>query len=295
MTGLPLNQKGKRYLSAFLLALPALLGLILFHYWPIFETFRVSLHEYKIYTGELTWNGLGNYATALDDQLLGKTLWVTLKYFLLKVPVQMALALGLALLVSRPGKGIGFTRTIILLPTVTSMVVASTVWGLMFHPNNGLINSSLEMVGISPQLFLRSESQALPSIAVITIWKEVGISMLFFLAGLMGISGDYYDAAKVDGADSWQTFRYVTLPLLKRTTVFVLITSTIAAFKVFVPVKVLTEGSPLNATRVIVFYIYELAFKYSRMAYATTIGVILALILLVVSIVQMRVTREEEE
>lgn len=288
------SRTGKRYLAAFLLALPALIGLALFHYWPIFETFRVSLYEYKIYTGELIWKGWGNYSDAVDDPILRNTLWVTFKYFLLKVPVQMVLALCLAMLVSRPSKGIGLFRTIILLPTITSMVVASTVWGFMFHPNNGLINSFLDLVGLPTQMFLRSESQALASIATITIWKEVGISMLFYLAGLMAISGDYYDAAKVDGANSWQMFRYVTLPLLKRTTIFILITSTIAAFKVFVPVKMLTQGSPLNSTRVIVYYIFELAFRYSRMAYATAISAILAIILLIVSTLQQRISREEE-
>ncbi len=286
------RRAAQRYSAAFLLSLPALIGLVLFHFWPIFETFRISLYDYNIFTGELTWRGLQNYQLAAQDALLATSLKVTLRYFVIKVPLQMILALALALLVARPGRGISLVRTIILLPTVTSMVVASTIWGFMLHPNNGLVNSFLQSIGLPPQPFLISAGQALPSLVAITIWKEVGLSMLFFLAGLMTIPMEYYDAAKVDGASPWQTLRFITLPLLKRTTAFVLITSTIAAFKVFVPVKVLTEGGPVNATQVIVLYIFNLAFKFSRMGYATAVSVILALILLVVSIVQLRVSRE---
>jgi multiple sugar transport system permease protein len=283
----------KRYFWAFLLSLPALLGLLLFHLWPVFEIFRSSLFKINIYTGQDTWRGLGNYATAAQDPMLGRSLIISLKFFLMKVPIQIALGLGLALLIKTPRRGTGFVRTVILLPTVTSMVVASTVWGFMYHPSNGLINSFLETLNLPNQPFLTSASQALPSIAVITVWKEVGLSMIFYLAGLMNIPEVYYEAAEVDGANRWQTFLHITIPLLKRTTAFVLITSTISAFKVFVPVKVLTGGGPENATNVIVQYIYDLAFNFSRMGYATTVSVILAVILLVISVLQLRSSQEQ--
>lgn len=282
----------EQYKAAFLLSLPALIGLILFHYWPIFEMVRLSLLDYKIFTGEFTWIGAENYRLALDDPLLFQTLKTTTLFFLLKVPLQMAAALALAMFMTRGGRGISVLRTIVLLPAVTAMVVASTVWGFMFHPDNGLVNSFLLTVGLNPQPFLVSAEQALPSIVFITIWKQVGLNMLFFMAGLLTIPGVYYEAAKIDGANAWQAFRNVTLPLLLPTTIFVLITSTIASFKVFVPVKVLTDGGPSNATRVIVLYIFELAFRFNRLGYAAAISVVLALILLVLSIVQMRLTRE---
>jgi ABC-type sugar transport system permease subunit len=282
----------EHYKTAFLLSLPALIGLILFHYWPIYEMVRISLLDYKIFTGEFSWIGAENYGLAFEDALLFETLKTTVLFFLLKVPLQMALALALAMFMTQGGRSIGFLRTVVLLPAVTAMVVASTVWGFMFHPDNGLVNSLLLTAGLSPQPFLASAQQALPSIAFITIWKQVGLNMLFFMAGLLTIPGVYYEAAKVDGATAWQTFRNVTLPLLTPTTIFVLITSTIATFKVFVPVKVLTDGGPSGATRVIVLYIFELAFRFSRLGYAAAISVLLALILLVLSIVQMRMTRE---
>ncbi len=286
------RRSAQRYTAAFILSLPALIGLVMFHFWPILETVRISFFDYNMFTGEFIWKGLQNYVDASQDALLATSLKVTFQYFIVKVPLQMFLALVLALAVARPGRGVSLVRTIILLPTVTSMVVASTIWGFMLHPNNGLINSFLQSMGLPPQPFLISASQALPSLGAITIWKEVGLSMLFFLAGLMSIPGEYYDAAEVDGANSWQVLRYITLPLLQRTTVFVLITSTISAFKVFVPVKVLTEGGPANATRVIVLYIFDLAFKFSRMGYATAVSVILAVILLIISLMQLRLSRE---
>jgi ABC-type sugar transport system permease subunit len=287
------TNRNKRYLWAFLLSLPALVGLVLFHFWPIFETIRIGLSDYNIYTQQLEWKGVENYQIALQDKALQNSVLTTLKYFVLQVPIQMVMALGLALLVSQPGKGVGLLRTVILLPPVTSMVVASTVWGMMYHPNNGLINSILQSVGLPAQPFLTSANQALPAIATIAIWKDVGLYMLFFLAGLMNIPDEYYDAAKVDGANSWQILRFITVPLLQRTTIFVLIVSTISAFKVFVPVKILTGGGPFSSTRVIVLYIFDLAFKFNRFGYATAIGVLLALTLLVISIIQFRLSREQ--
>lgn len=287
------TNKSQRYLWAFLLAFPALVGLVLFHYWPIYETARISLNDYNLFTRETEWVGLEHYQTALADNALQQSVVTTIKYFALQVPLQIVLALGLALLVKQPGRGVSILRTIILLPAVTSMVVASTVWGMMYHPSNGLINSFLQSIGMPAQPFLTSPNQALPAIAVITVWKEVGLYMLFFLAGLMNISNEYYDAAKVDGANSWQILVHITVPLLKRTTIFVLITSTVSAFKVFVPIKILTGGGPLNSTRVIVLYLFDLAFKFNRFGYATSIGLLLALTLLVISIIQNRMSQEQ--
>lgn len=283
----------RRYRAAFWLSLPALVGLVLFHYWPIAETFRLSFTDYRVFTGEFTWTGLKNYNIALDDPVLAQSLKTTGWFFLIKVPLQMAFGLGLALFVSQPGKGINILRTIILFPTVTSMVVASIVWGMMLHPENGLVNSFLELLSIPRQGFLTSKNQALPILAAITIWKEVGLSMIFYLAGLLAIPAEYYDAGEVDGAGRWQLFRHITLPLLRGTHIFVMVTSTIAAFKVFVPAKVLTDGGPSSATRVIVLYIFNLAFKFNRFSYATTVSVLLAVILIAISIIQFRVTRDD--
>ena len=199
------------------------------------------------------------------------------------------------MLVAKPGRDSTLLRTLVLFPTVTSMVVASIVWGMMFHSDIGIVNSVLESLGLPQQGFLRDKNQALPVLASITIWKDVGLSMIFYLAGLLAIPFEYYEAARIDGAGRWELFRHITLPLLNRTHVFVLVTSTIAAFKIFVPVEVLTDGGPSNATRVIVHYIFHLAFRFNRFSYATALSVLLAVLLIAISIFQLRITGNEDD
>ena len=278
----------EHYRSALLLGLPALIGLAVFWYWPTIQAIVLGFQDYNLMSGSQAWTGFENYRTAATDPLLGLTFLNTVIYFLMEVPLQMALALALALLVRR---GPAWLRTVILVPTVTSMVVVSVIWGLMYHPNSGLINSLLGGVGLPPQPFLTSTQQAMPSIALLMIWKNVGFSMLFFLAGLVSIPGDYYEAAATDGANSLQLLRYITLPLLRGTVIFLLITNTVTAFKVFTPIFLITEGGPINATRVVVLYIFENAFRFNKMGYASAISVLLALFLLVISVYSLRVSR----
>ena len=278
----------ERYRSALLLGLPALIGLAVFWYLPTIQAVVLGFQDYNLISGSHAWTGLENYRTAATDPLLRLTFVNTVIYFLMEVPLQMALALALALVVRR---GPAWLRAIILVPTVTSMVVVSVIWGLMYHPNSGLINSLLEGVGLPPQPFLTSAQQAMPSIALLMIWKNVGFSMLFFLAGLVSIPGDYYESAATDGANSRQLLRYITLPLLRGTVVFLLITNTVTAFKVFTPIFLITAGGPINATRVVVLYIFENAFRFNKMGYASAISVLLALFLLVISVYSLRVSR----
>lgn len=288
------TRRGNVYLAALILSLPALAGIILFYYLPIIQAVRYGFYNYNLISGEMTWLGLDNYARMLDDQLIIQSFKVTALFFLMKVPLLMAVGLGLAMLVRRPGRRNSALRTIILLPTVTSMVVVTTVWGFMYHPELGLFNSILEMVGIAKQDFLTSPGQALPSIVAITVWKDAGLTMLFYLAGLMGIPEEFYEAARIDGANRWQQFRYITFPTLRGTHIFVLVTSSVAAFKVFVPVFMTTEGGPMNATKVIMVSIYQYAFRFNQMGYAAAISVVLALILVVISMIQFSVTRERK-
>ena len=286
--GRPSAHAVERYRSALLLSLPALIGLAIFWYLPTIQAVVLGFQDYNLMSGSQAWTGFENYQTAATDPLLGLTFLNTVIYFLMEVPIQMALALALALLVRR---GPAWLRTVILVPTVTSMVVVSVIWGLMYHPNSGLINSLLAVVRVPPQPFLTSAQQAMPSIALLMIWKNVGFSMLFFLAGLVSIPGNYYEAAATDGANSRQLFRYITLPLLRGTVVFLLITNTVSAFKVFTPIFLITEGGPINATRVVVLYIFENAFRFNKMGYAAAISVLLAVFLLIISIYSLRVSR----
>ncbi len=284
----PSPRASERYRSALIMSLPALIGLAIFWFLPMFQAINLGFRDFNMISGRQTWAGIENYLTAASDPLLRLTFGNTILYFLLEVPIQMALALGLALLVQR---SLAWLRTIILIPTITSMVVVSVIWGLMYHPNSGLINSLLQSIGLPPQPFLISSQQAMPSIALLMVWKNVGFSMLFFLAGLVGIPRDYYEAAATDGANGVQLFRYITLPLLRGTIVFLLITNTVTAFKVFTPIFLITKGGPVNATRVVVLYIFENAFRFNKMGYASAISVLLALFLLIVSVYSLRTSR----
>ncbi len=286
------TRRGSVYFAALILSLPAMAGIIIFYYLPIYQAVRYSFSNYNLIGGTIEWIGFDNYTRMLADASIYNSFKVTLYFFLLKVPLLMALGLGLALLVQRAFRGVGFLRTVILLPTVTSMVVVTTVWGFMYHPTSGLINSFLTGIGLPAQDFLTSKTQALPSIVAITVWKDAGLTMLFYLAGLMGISETYYEAARIDGANVWQQFWHITLPSLRSTTLFVLVTSTVAAFKVFVPVFMTTGGGPLNSTNVILVAIYEAAFRFNQLGYAAAISVVLALILVIVSVFQFILTRE---
>lgn len=278
--------------SVILMSVPAITGIILFYYWPIVEAFRYSFLQYNLIARTSTFIGFDNYRELINDQMVFTSFRVTFTFFLMKVPLQMALGLGLALLVKKNSMGIGLLRTIILLPTVTSMVVVTVVWGFMYHPTTGLFNSFLNAVGIPSQKFLTSPTQALPSIVALTLWKDVGLTMLFYLAGLLGISNELYEAAKIDGANGWQQLRYITIPTLRRTHLFILVTSTIAAFRVFDPVYLTTQGGPINATRVILILIYNNAFRFHRLGYASAISVVFVLVLVIIGGIQFYITRE---
>lgn len=279
---------------ALVLLLPALIGLLLFHLWPLFEMIRLSLVDFKIFTGESSWVGLDNYSNLFADPVFRESMFVTFLFFVIKVPVQVVLALGLALFVVKPGPGVTLARTVILLPTVTALVVVTTLWGMLLNGDQGLVNGFLDMMGLPGQSALTSTTWALPTVALITVWRGVGLSALFFIAGLLTIPRELYEAASVDGATRNQLFRHVTLPLLRPTMLFVLITASITAFKVFVPIQVLTSGGPSGNTRVIIFYMIESAFKFGRFSFAATISVVVMLLLLVISLIQLRFTQRKE-
>ena len=243
------SRDAQRYRAAFFLSLPALIGLFLFHYWPIADTFRLSFTDYKVFTGEFTFTGLKNYDIALHDPILLLSLKNTALFFLIKVPVQMALGLCLALLIAKPGRDSTLLRTLILFPTVTSMVVASIVWGMMFHSDIGIVNSLCWNHFGLPAAGLPARQAS----GAARLWRLdhhlEGCRLEYDLLPGRPASdtlGEYYEAARIDGAGRWQLFRNITLPLLNRTHVFVLVTSTIAAFKIFVPVEVLDRWRALQ-------------------------------------------------
>jgi multiple sugar transport system permease protein len=200
----------------------------------------------------------------------------------------MALALLIALLLSQDIRGVSFWRALFFLPSISSLVAVAMVWEWLYHPEFGLVNYALRLLGLDPLGWLTDPSTALISVMIVNIWLGVGYQMVIFLAGLKSIPAAFYESALVDGAGAWQRFRYVTLPLLRPTTFFILVTSIIASFQVFALVFVMTEGGPLNRTDVVVYHIYKNAYDYLKMGYASAMAWILFLVILAATWLQFR-------
>ena len=293
-TGL-LSLKQRQYAVAFLFVLPALVNFAIFRYIPIFMAGYSSLFDYSLLGGFGDFVGSKNYVRAVEDDLFWTSMWVSFQYALLKVPAQVVISLLLAMFVSRELRGMNVFRTIIFFPVVTSLVVAAILWQLMYNRDLGLIQSFLGAFGLHHNGFLSNPTLALPSIVVMMVWKEVGFSMIIFVAGLKGIPEMFYEAAMIDGASPFQRFLHITLPLLKPVTLFVIVTQTISAFQVFVPIFVMTQGGPFFATNAIVYYIYQNGFAYNDMGYASALSFFVLAILVAISYFQFKLLRGQAE
>ncbi len=289
------QRRTRNYLIAFLFILPALINFTVFRYLPILAAMQASLWQYSLLGGFGDFVGLQHYVNMLDDPLFWKSLQVTGTFVILKVPIQIVLSLALAILLQGEKWVAGFVRSAIFTPVVTSIMVISILWSMMYHSQLGLINSMLSGFGISRQAFLSDPNRALPAVTLMMIWKDMGFSMIILMAGLKGIPDTYYEAAIVDGANRWQAFWHITLPLLQRVLMFVVVTQTIFSFQVFVPVYTMTRGGPIDATKVIVYYIYQYGFLFQDMGYASALSMVTLALLLVVSVIQMRLFRTEVE
>lgn len=280
----------QRYQTAAAFLLPATIGIVLFALLPIAQAVRISFFDYSLLNPEQIPVGLQNYEQALKDPVFQIALKNTLWYTTLLVIAQTAAALGLALLLKQQVRGLAFFRSAFFIPVVTSLVVISTVWKLMYN-TQGIINGFLQTASLSPQPFLTSVDQALLSLVAMSVWKDVGFYMLIFLAGLQAIPLELYESAAIDGASKWRSFSRITLPLLRRPGVFVIVVGTISAFKVFTPVYLMTDGGPADSTTVIVFYIFRTAFRYFQMGYASAMSVVLLLIVMAFTLIQFRLLR----
>lgn len=288
------KQKYRNYLIAFLFVLPALINFTIFRYYPMIWAFGASFWDYSLLGGFKEMVGFSNYIKAFTgDPIFLESLRVTFVYAIAYVPIQVFLALGLAIFANQKRPGVGAIRAIIFIPVVTSFVVVSIVWGMILNQDVGLANGLLQTLGLHRLSFLNSKTYALPSVIAISIWKNVGYSVIILVAGLKSIPGMYYEAAIVDGANAWQQFWSITLPLLRRQVMFVTVWATLGAFQVFIPVYSLTQGGPSRSTNVIVYYIYKKAFVFGEMGYASALSMILLAILLIVSVIQMRLLRSE--
>jgi multiple sugar transport system permease protein len=290
-----LSLRQRQYIIAFLFVAPALINFAIFRYIPIFMAGEASLYDYSLLGGFGDFVGMKNYIRALEDDLFWSSMWVSFQYALMKVPLQVVLSLLLAMFVARELRGMSPIRTIIFFPVVTSLVVAAMLWSMMYNKDLGLFQSIAGIFGLRHNGFMSNPMLALPSIVLMMIWKEVGFSMIIYVAGLKGIPDMFYEAAMIDGASPLQRFWHITLPLLKPVTLFVIVTQTISAFQVFVPIFVMTQGGPFFATNAIVYYIYQNGFSYNDMGYASALSFFVLALLVVISYFQFRLFRGQAE
>ena len=273
-------------LSAYLFLLPAALILFTFQYLPAFDVFRLSLTDRLLLRPFSNFVGLENYSRLASDERFWNSVWNTVYFVGGSVPAQICLALLLAMALATKLRGMGFYRTTFFLPVVTSMVAVSVVWDWLYHPRIGLINEVIELLGGKGVPWLTSSDWAMPAIILLVVWKGTGYYMVIYLAGLMDIPNQYYEAAKIDGASGWSMFRHITWPLLAPTTYLILILQMINSFQVFSSVYIMTGGGPVGSTEVVVFYLFQRAFESLEFGYASAISVVMFLFLVLLTVLQ---------
>lgn len=275
----------------YLFLLPALVLFCGFCYYPILDALRISLLDWSGISKTPQFIGIDNYVRAFRDPLFNRALRQTAVYTLGAVPGTMIIGLTLALMLNIRLRARALFRTVYYLPNVAPTVAAAIIWKLVLSGNWGLLNYALSRLHLPTPNWLWEPGWAMLAIIIMSVWANAGYQMVIFLAGLQSIPEVYYEAAQIDGAGEWQRFRYVTLPLLSPTTFFVLITSVIGSFQVFGSIYILTNGGPAQSTMVMVFLIYQRAFKYFQLGYASAIAYILFGIILLLTLFQFLASR----
>ena len=283
MTNDAAARRRREAFQGWMLLLPAILIMVVFTVYPVFRSLYLSLFKYRM--GKIPeWIALGNYEQLFTNSTFWKVMRNTVVFALMTVLPSMVLGLGLALLVNRRGRHIGFIRSAFFYPSVMPMIAIASVWMFIYMARNGLFDQLLIQLGMQPMNVLSNKDTVLPAMAVMYDWKEAGYLMIFYLSGIQSISQDVTEAAAIDGATGWKTFRYITLPLLGPTTLFV---STIAftnCFKLADQVIIMTEGAPNNASTLLLYYIYQQGFTNMNYGRSSALTVIMLALLMIVSL-----------
>ena len=266
---------------------PWVIGLRIFWVGPLLAAFYFSFTDYPILSAP-TWIGLENYREIFtDDREFWISLGNTAYYVLVRVPLHLGIALGLAMLLHRSLRGIGVFRTLIYLPSMVPVVALAVAWRVLLDPRTGYVNYVAEALSLPQINYLTSTAWIKPVIIGISLW-QVGIAMIVFIAGLAGVPDQLYEAAKIDGASAWQRFFHVTIPMLTPVLLYNVVIDIINSFQVFAYAFIVSDGGPRNASLFYVLYIYKQAFQFFRMGYASALAVILFLIILVFTVILMR-------
>ncbi len=273
---------------------PALLLLTLFLFLPMLLTLIFSFTDYFALSPDLThFVGLENFSKIFKDELFSSAFWNTVKFVLIIVPAQSLGALGLALLINKVTICKKYFKVAFFIPVVMSLAVVSNLWMQIYSPE-GILNTMLSHIGIDAQPFIHSANQALPSIAIMSVWQGVGYQMIIFLGGLQAINPALYEAAEMDHASGWQKFKDITLPELKPLCVFVFITITIGAFRMIVQPMVMTGGGPSHSTYTLVYDIYETGTVNWEIGLASAMAIVFTVFVVILTIVQTILTKDKE-
>lgn len=286
-------------LSAWGFLAPALLLITVFFFLPVLAALALSFTDFDIYAlgdlDRLRFVGFNNYLQLLQSPLFWTALGNTLYFVAVGGPLSVAVSLSAALLINSPLiRFSGFFRVALFLPVVTTLVAVAVVWRYLYHPHYGLLNYGLSLIGIDPIDWLGDPRWAMPAIILMAVWKNFGFNMIIFIAGLQNIPPTLYEAARIDGAGSWRQFRYITLPLLGPTFLFVALMTMIGYFQVFAEPYVMTQGGPANRTFSVVLLMYEEGFRWWNMGYASAAAFILFVLILAATLLQLALRRRNK-
>ncbi len=287
-----MSIREKRDLYAFVgFTAPTFILLGIFIFWPIFYSFYLSLFKWNMISPRKTFLGFQNYRDMYNDPVFWLVVKNTLLMAFFTVIVKMAISLYLASQLNKKVKGSSVYRAIIFSPTFTANVAIAMVWAWIFEPTYGLLRVVLKPLGFPMIDWIHSTSHSLPAVIIVLIWSGIGYDMVLFLAALKNISMEIYDAALVDGANSYQIFWRITFPLISPTTFFLLITGFINVLKAFDIVRIMTEGGPLNSSNVVVHFLYQNAFQWFRTGYASALALILFVFIMFITLIQNRLSK----
>ncbi|MCR6109502.1 sugar ABC transporter permease [Bacillus sp. A301a_S52] len=290
-----MNINKKENVAAYSFLAPSLILLGLFLIIPAVLAIYYAFTDYYLLTPDRRqFVGLDNFIEIFKDPIFKQSLKNILIFVTCVIPIQVGSALGLALLINKQRKGNIFFKVAFFSPVVLSLVVISVLWLYLLNPSEGLVNNVLVNIGLNPQPFLSSPNQAIYTIVFVSAWQGAGYQMLIFLAGLQNIPNTVYEAADIDGVNKWQRFIHITMPLLKPTSILIMITTLIAAFKLIIQPMVMTQGGPMNSTITPVYYIYQTGFSDRMIGYASAMTVIFGILIGIVTLIQSKVTKEDD-
>jgi multiple sugar transport system permease protein len=282
----------RQSLAAMMFLAPSIIILAVFVFWPIVQSIVLSLHDWRFGAQAQEWAGLANYEKMWRDPRAWNAFWNTVYFTVFFVPLGIVIPLGLALALNQALPFRALFRAAIFLPVIASFAIVALAWRFMLDPDIGLLSYWLSFLGLPRFSPLRDPDWAMPAVIAVTLWKNIGFNMVIYLAGLQSIPPVLYEAARIDNANRWTQFWAITWPQLKSTNVFVLVISIIGAFQVFDPVFVLTpNGGPLFTTETLVSFIYRQGISQFNLSYAASIGFVLFLIVLALTLVQLWLTR----